>query len=282
MCKERVSIWQRCGLLSASGALFLALPSALNAQEIDPDPQFWAEAGAYFPSTNTVIELSLPDSDTGTEISLEDDLGFDSGVDSFDLTVGAKIDDDFFVEASFFDLDRITTATLDRSITVEDATYDVGASVGSEFSSEIYRLTIGYRLYADPTWDVSVALGAHLTDFTFGIAGEASVNGQSTSAVRRGQDFLAPLPTLVAQAKVRPVQWLELRGRADYLELSIDQYDGQLVNLEASATAAVTGNIALGVAYRYTDYRLDVDDDSYDASVDYEFFGPRIFLRVFL
>lgn len=268
--------------MAAIAGLTLPLGAPLSAQEIDPDPRFWAEAGVYFPNTETTVTLSLPDSDTGTEISLEDDLGFDTGVDSFDLTIGAKIDDDFFIEASFFDLDRTTSFTLDRTITVEDAVFDVGAAIGSEFSSQIYRVTIGYKIVSNPEWDLSVALGAHLTDFTFGIAGAASVNGAGVSGVERGQDFLAPLPTIVGQAKFRPIKWLELRGRADYLDLTIDQYNGRLVNLEASATAAVTNNIAVGAAYRYTNYRLDIDATRFDGRIEYEFDGPRVFLRVSL
>lgn len=280
--RSRAKMPLRGSCFAAIGALTFSVAAPLGAQEIDPDPRFWAEGGVYFPDTETTVALSLPDSNNGTEISLEDDLGFDSGVDSFDLTVGAKLDDDFFIEASFFDLDRTTTFTLDRTITVEDAVFDVGAAVGSEFSSQIYRVTIGYKLISDPKWDLSVALGAHLTDFTFGIAGAASVNGAGVSGVERGQDFLAPLPTIVGQAKVRPIRWLELRGRADYLDLTIDQYNGRLINLEASATAAITNNIAVGAAYRYTDYRLDIDATRFDGRVEYEFDGPRVFLRVSL
>lgn len=280
--RGRARIPLRGYCFAALGGLTLSIAAPLGAQEIDPDPRFWAEGGVYFPDTNTTVALSLPDSDNGTEISLEEDLGFDTGVDSFDLTLGAKIDDDFFVEASFFDLDRTTTATLDRTITVEDAVFDVGAAVGSVFSSQIYRVTIGYKIVADPKWDLSVALGAHLTDFTFGIAGAASVNEAGVSGVERGQDFLAPLPTLVGQAKLRPIKWLELRGRADYLDLTIDRYNGRLINLEASATAAITNNVAVGAAYRYTDYRLDIDATRFDGRIEYEFDGPRVFLRVSL
>ena len=58
----------------------------------------------------------------------------------------------------------------------------------------------------------------HLTRFDFGVIGEASANGQTANGEQRGQDLLAPLPTLTGQIKYRPISWLELRGRADYLD----------------------------------------------------------------
>ena len=270
----------RCFLAASTILISLALPSAAQAETIDWDPRFWAEAGAYLPDANTQIQLSLPDSDNGTVLSLEDDLGFETGVESFDLTLGAKLDDDFFIEGSIFALDRKTSLTLSEAIEVEDVVYDVGARIDADFSSEIFRITLGYRIIANPKFDASIALGVHLTSFDFGIIGEASANGQTATGEQRGQDLLAPLPTLTGQVKYRPIEWLELRGRADYLDLTIDQYDGKLINLEASATGAITRNIALGAAYRFTDYKVGIDAESYDGNIEYKFDGPRLFVRV--
>ena len=253
--------------------------SAAQAEDIHHDPRFWVEAGVYLPNADTQIQLSLPDSDNGTSFSLEDDLGFDTSVESFDLTIGAKLDDNFFIEASIFALDRSSFLTLAKVIEVEDVVYDVGVQIDSDFSSDIFRLTVGYRIIANAKADVSIAVGAHLTTFDFGIVGEASANGQTAITQQRGHDLLAPLPTIVGQARYRPFAWLEFRGRADYLDLSVDRYNGKLVNLEASATAAIARNVALGLAYRFTDYEVGIDAISYEGSIEYKFEGPRIFMR---
>ena len=55
----------------------------------------------------------------------------------------------------------------------------MGARIDADFSSEIFRITSGYRIIANPKFDASVALGVHLTSFDFGIIGEASANGQT-------------------------------------------------------------------------------------------------------
>jgi len=90
---------------------------------------------------------------------------------------------------------------------------------------------------------------------------------------------LAPLPTIGAFATAKVHPRIELNGRLDWLSLSIDDYDGRLLNAQVSASYAISGNLALGVAYRYVDYRLGVDKDGWDGRVRYKLFGPAILLQ---
>ncbi|MCR9179009.1 MAG: hypothetical protein NXH71_02090 [Erythrobacteraceae bacterium] len=267
---------------AAAGVFAATSAGMVHAQAIDPDPRFWLEAGVYTPKAETELSLSLPDAANGTRISLEDDLGFTTDATSFDVTLGAKLDDDFFLETSLFDIARTSTAELAGPITVEDATYDVGASVDSRFASDILRVSVGYRIAAKQEWDLAVLIGAHVTQFDFAIDGEARVNGQTATTLRRERDVLAPLPTIGVQAQYRPARWLQLRARADYFELDIGKYDGRLTNLEVSTTTAVTRNLALGAAWRSTEYRLGVDDENYAAQVQYLLDGVRLFARLTL
>jgi len=256
------------------------LPSAALAQEIDTDPKFWLEAGIYLPEAETEIGLFEPDRSRGTLVTLEDELGFKNDTTSVDLTLGAKLDDEFFTEASFFGVRRDTSVTLDETIEVEDVTYPIGASVDSKFETDIYRLSVGYRFIANDKWELSALLGAHVTDFAFRVVGEATVGGQQSTDVESGRKVLAPLPVVGLQAKFRPIKWLELRARGDVFDIEVGAYDGRLVNLEASATAAITRNIAAGVAFRSTDYRVRVNQDSYAANLDYRLEGLRLFVRL--
>lgn len=264
--------------------LSLALPATARAQEIDPDPRFWLEAGVYLPDADTEIGVFEPDRSRGTTITLEDELGFETDASSIDVTLGAKLDDDFFAEGSFFAIRRDSSAILDERIEVEDVIYDVGAAVDSEFETDVYRFSIGYRILARESFELSALLGAHVTDFSFLVEGEGSVaegsGGTEAGAIRSGRTVLAPLPVVGLQGKFRPLKWLELRARGDVFDIEIDAYDGRLVNLEASATAAITRNIAAGVAYRSTDYRVRVDEDTFAADLDYLLDGVRVFVKL--
>lgn len=270
-------------VVGAALAILAALfPPALAAQEIDPDPRFWLEAGVYLPEAETEIGLFEPDRSRGTLISLEDQLGFETSASSIDVTLGAKIDERFFAEASVFALRRSTAATLDEAIEIEDVIYPLGAQVDSDFETDVFRLSLGYRFVRKDNWEMAAMVGAHLTDFAFRVVGEATVGPDRRREVESGRTVLAPLPVVGLQAKYRPAKWLELRARGDIFDIEIGNYDGRLVNLEASATAAITANLAAGVALRSTDYRVRVNASRYAANLDYSFDGLRLFLRLSL
>jgi hypothetical protein len=274
----------RAARLFAAAGLALGAPAGLCAQEIDPDPRFWLEAGVYIPEAETEIGIFEADRTRGTLITLEDELGFDSDASSVDLTIGGKIDDDFFFEGSIFAIRRDTSVVLDEPIEVEGVIYDVGAAVDSEFDTDIYRLSFGYRFIANEKFELAAMLGAHVTDFGFVVEGEGTVATDTTGIedavqVSSGRTVLAPLPVVGLQGKFRPIKWLELRARGDVFDIEVGPYDGRLVNLEASATGAITRNIAAGVAYRSTDYRVRIDEDNYAADLDYLLDGFRFFVR---
>jgi len=259
-----------------------AFPAAAHAQEIDPDPRFWLEAGVYLPAADTEIGLFEPDRSRGTLITLEDELGFETDASSLDLTLGAKIDDDVFTEASFFAIRRGTSVVLDETIEIEDVTYPVGASIDSDFETDVYRLSIGYRFLASEAFDLAALIGAHVTDFGFTVVGDAAIGQNTRTEVESGRTVLAPLPVVGLQAKLRPLKWLELRARGDVFEIEIGAYDGRLVNLEASATAAITRHVAAGLAFRSTDYRIRVNEKDFAANLDYNLDGLRLFVRLTL
>jgi hypothetical protein len=261
-------------------ALTAVWPAAASAQEINPDPQFWLEAGVYLPEAETEIGLFEPDRSRGTLVTLEDELGFETDASSIDVTLGARLDDEFFTEASFFAIRRNTSVVLDESLEVEDVTYPVGASIQSDFTTDIYRLSFGYRFIAGDSFELAALLGAHVTDFGFTVVGNATIGNTAGTEVKSGRTVLAPLPVVGLQAKYRPAKWLELRARGDVFDIEIGAYDGRLVNFDASATAAITKHLGLGLAYRSTDYRVRVNDDDFAANLDYNLGGVRLFARL--
>ena len=98
-------------------------------------------------------------------------------------------------------------------------------------------------------------------------------------SVTRRRAALAPLPTLGLYGSIRVAPQVTLSGRADYLSLSVDNYDGRLFNAQAAATYRILENVGVGVAYRYVDYRVDVEKDDWDGRVKYKFRGPALFLQ---
>ena len=159
-------------------------------------------------------------------------------------------------------------------------TYPVNGSITAGFDTKVYRFSIGYVFLGNETSELGAAIGLHATELDFSIAGSGTVGGSPLSNQVRRKDVLAPIPTLGLFGSFEAAPNVIIGGRADYLALGIDDYDGSVLNLQASAQYRIMDNVGIGVAYRYVDYDLDVEKDTYVASFDYNFWGPSFFIEI--
>jgi hypothetical protein len=264
------------GAASIVGVAALAMPA--HAQAIDDD--FWIQASGFLASVDTDVSSSLSiNPGNGTSIDLEDDLGLDDGEILPSVYAGAKLGGGFVITGEYYSLSRDSTATISRTITVDNVTYPVNGSITAGFGTDIYRLTIGYSFIRNESVEVGGAIGLHATQLEFSISGQGSSGGAPVSAQTRRKDFLAPMPTVGLYGTFAVAPRVFINARADYLSLGIDDYDGSVLNAQASVSYRFTDTFGVGVGYRYVDYDLDVERDTYTASFDYNFSGPSIFIE---
>lgn len=273
----RRSASRRLQPLLALALLSLGQPAFGQA----PGDRFWVQASAYMPKIDSSVRVeSVNRPDIATEIDLEGDLGLDDEETLPAFLAGARLGRNVSIIGEYFAIGRDATRTLERSITFEGVTYPLAASVTSGFDTDVYRLVIGYSFVRNDQVEVGAAIGLHATDFKVSIEGVGSAGGATAQVERRSQDFLAPLPTLGLFASFEVMPGLTIGGRADYLSLSIDDYDGRLLNAQATLSYRVMRNVGIGVAYRHVDYRVDVEKERYQGRFEYEFSGPAIFVEL--
>jgi hypothetical protein len=261
---------------SILGAAVMAVPA--SAQTVQDD--FWISGSGFLANVDTKVRSTLASNPNGgTEIDLEDDLGLDDSELLPAIYAGAKLGGGFVITGEYYSLSRDTTANISRTITVDDVTYPVNASLTAGFATDIYRLTVGYSFIRNETTEIGAAIGLHATDLEFSISGQGSTGGAPVTVTTRRKDFLAPIPTVGLYGTFEVMPSVTINARADYLSLGIDDYDGAILNAQASVSYRFSRNFGIGVGYRYVDYDLDVEKDNYVASFDYKFWGPSIFLE---
>lgn len=145
--------------------------------------------------------------------------------------------------------------------------------------SDVYRVSLGYAFIQNDRAELGAALGLHATSFETRLSGSAQIGGGALHAEDRRTEFTAPLPTIGVFGTYEITPRIILTGRADYLSLTIDDYDGSIVNAQAAVAYKVNDMIEVGAAWRYVDYELDVAKDNYTAGVEYDFSGPSLFVR---
>jgi hypothetical protein len=244
------------------------------------EDDFWIQIAGFWASVDTDVRVAAQINPTGgTEIDLEDDLGLDDSALLPAVFAGARLGSGFSVTAEYYSLGRDSTATLARSITVDNVVYPVNGSVTAGFDTDIYRFTIGYAFVRNDTMEIGGAIGVHATNIDLTLSGQGSVGGAPASTQVRRQDFLAPMPTLGLFGNFQLMPGLTLGARIDYLTLSIGDYDGELINAQASISYRVTRNVGIGAGYRFVSYDVGVDKTDALGEFDYNFSGPSIFLE---
>jgi len=259
----------------------LAMTPEAAAQHVGDNS--WIVAGAYFPDIDTEVSIARPgEEEFATLVDFESDLALSDRDVLPSLSAGTRLDRKWRIEGEFFTLKRKGEKTLERDITFDGVTYPVSASAQSEFSSDIYRLTVGYSFIRRPNFELGASLGVHATNFTVSIRGEGQVGNAAASTEVRRREVLAPLPTVGVYAMYQILPNVGLGARADYFTLKIGDYDGKLLNVRAEASYALSDNFRIGAMYRHVKYRVDIEKRAYTGRISYEFNGPAVFLELAL
>jgi hypothetical protein len=270
----------RWNIFPVSIALSLSfVTSPAIAADEDEAETFYGRIGYLYTATDTKIRLDDPNNaNRGTELDFERDLKFSKGSSIFEADLGINFSDNFAFEMQYFDLDRRTSATLARTITVEDRVFDVNARVDANFGSTVYHGRAVWRVGDWDNGELALMLGLHATRFRVGIEGQARVGtnpGQFTTIVRKK---LAPLPTLGARAKLEVAPYIYLFGQGEIFSLKIDNVKGTLVDVEGGLVWEFSDNVGIGVSLRHLDYGLKVERENLLGSIDYRLSGPSVFL----
>lgn len=274
--------WGRRHLLRLTvclGGYAVAMGWQTGAQAQTLADDYWINAQAFYPRVDTSVRATANTSEAiGTDIDLESDLDMDRKEVLPAVSAGARFGR-VVVGADFFRLKRSGEVGLSRDIEFDGTLYPVSAQVKSGFSSDIYRLTVGYAFISKPDVEIGAALGLHATNFTVSLSGEASSGEGSLEATARRKEVFAPLPTVGLFATWQLAPRTEASGRIDYLSLKIGDYDGKLVNIQAGVNYRIVDHASLGLAYRYVDYRLGIEKDAWSGRVRYKLRGPALIVQ---
>jgi long-subunit fatty acid transport protein len=262
----------------AAGAALAALASSAHAQTVQD--RYWLQAQAFWPDIDTSVAVSSKNGAIGTKIDLESDLKLRDRKSLPAFYAGARFGDRWSIIGEYYALDRSASASAGRDLTFDDVTFPAGVSIASEFNTDVYRVAVGYAFVHNDKADLGVALGLHVTQFEVGLEGQGYIGNAAVQTQARKRDALAPLPTVGLYGAYQVTPKLTVGGRVDYLSLKVSDYDGRLINAQATASYRLFQNVGVGVMYRYVDYNLDIEKERWNGEIAYQFKGPAVFLEV--
>jgi hypothetical protein len=241
------------------------------------DERFIAQAGTFLLSTRTRIGVDGAAGQVGTRIDLERDLGLRTG-DRFRLDLNWRISGRHHVRASYFDYGMEASRSIARDLVIRDTIFPVSATVSAGFGTEILELAYEYSLVRRNDWELLGTIGAHVLQFDFEASGQAAVGGQSRSQRTESVSTQAPLPVLGLRYHWRftPEWYLEAQGQ--YFQASIDEYDGNIVDLRTSLNWMFSRHFGVGAGYSYFRTEVDASLPLFKGSVNWRYSGAQLYV----
>jgi hypothetical protein len=253
----------------------VATPVALPAAAADPldERGVAVRLGGFYSSADTRLRIDGSGGRPGTEISLDDDLGFakEKALPAFDLVW--RISPRHRLELGYVRLARDAQKSLSGQIDFGDTTFPVSANVSSTFDSDVWKLTYGWSFWREDSSELALLLGVHTTKFEVALS-----SSTASRTLYEATDRTVPLPTIGLQGTwALDPQW-RFTGAVQAFSLKYGDYDGSLVNASLAGEYRFDRNWLIGAGYTTYGHNLDVSGGKAKGSFDYNFSGPVIYV----
>jgi opacity protein-like surface antigen len=265
----------RAGVLIAGLCLLAAArPGAAQESIGSPfDDHVRLTAGLLSATADTELRLDADDGTLGTPVSGEDDLGFAKRSESADVEAEVRIRERHLVRFNYFRLDRQATTTLTRQIQFGNDTFQPGDEVETALDLHEFTATYAYRFVRTQRFEFYGSFGIHLTE----LAAEGRVRARN---LHEEQHEVAPLPTLGLGAEVAFTDRIFMSAYVDYLQATVNDFDGEVLDARISALWRFNRNLSAGLGYYLVERRVDSQDPNDSGHFKLTNGGAELFLRM--
>ena len=268
-------------------AFALSVSSPLLAQSYEQvkgmNERFRMDFGGFFQDFATTFRLD-PANGSGTEISFEDDLGYDTRKTTFRTDGYWRFGPRGRVAFAYTTFRRSSSHTLNRDFVIGDTTYHAGASLDSSSKVDVGELYYEYSLINTGEAEVGVMLGASTFFTKFEFEGSGTISGgggsQSGSFQRESSDTIIPVPAIGADFRYTLLPRFFVEGRVRWMKATISDYTGSMLDWRAGLDYYFTSNFGIGAAWASTDIDVTRQRDRGDLSFEYKYNGPIGYLSI--
>ncbi|NRB40524.1 MAG: hypothetical protein HRU20_18985 [Pseudomonadales bacterium] len=247
-------------------------------------------AGGYSKMNFTSnISINSQDDSLNKEISLEDDLGFDSKLQFGWIGVNWRFADVHRFSVIYMPMRRTSSfiTDKDRTFTVEgvERTIKAGSSIESDFSPDILDIDYIYSFYSRPNLELSASFGLYwvLHSISIEATGQIDVDGDAGTAFEKEystkQSMNAPLPLFGFHVDYGFYPDWKLKGSFRYIAAQIGTIDSSILN----ATLAVEYDFMeeMAVGFGATTFDLSVENDGVvlNNALKWNYSGALMYLK---
>jgi hypothetical protein len=181
-----------------------------------------------------------------------------------------------------FTANRDNTRSFDQDITWGDAVFEANGEIKSEFKFSVLELAYEYEFLQRDNYELGASFGVHYTTLEASLSGRATLDNGETyedSYSNEGSVDL-PLPVFGVSGLWRLPQNFWIQGSAQYFALAIDEYDGSVQDYRVLLNWQPSKWLGLGLGYDLFKVEVDVEKDSFNGSLEWQYDGPMLFYSI--
>ncbi len=261
----------------------LLLSGAASAQDVHPamESRWWANAGTYLAKRDFDASASVSVFEITQDFDFEGSLGLDDDSSLFMGELGWQFGKNWGMALQYFRSSRRATRTLEETFEWQDNIYTAGVVLGAATRMEVTRVFFARRFRDDGPHSVRLGAGLHWLEIGAEVAGEATLNDQSTEFRRSIATASVPVPNIGAWYRYSPNdRWL-LSARLDWLSASIDNYSGDIWNASGGINFRLWDHVGIGASYQYFELAGSVTEDNWRGAIKTAYTGPNIYISGF-
>jgi len=277
----------RVGLAALAVGTVVASPAIAQGNMIPFGKEtFQIDLGYYRPKFETSFSQSFPGSPIppGT-ISGESDLNLEDSLGVARLNGHWRFADRHRLFFGYYNLNRDTTATLNRNIGpisipalgVND-TILAGSNVRTETNWDVYILGYGYSFYKTETAEITGKIGFNVANISAKLGGTLNLAGGGVaSAAGNSSDVTAPLPVIgISGEWAFAPQW-KLIGSIGGFKAKVSDVDATIVDGTIAVDYRIFRNFGVGVGYSWLKLKGDVSKSDWNGSLNWKTDGFQLY-----
>ena len=266
--------------------LLVSGTSPLHAQEqADVHPnltsKFFLDLGIFFP-------------DRETRVGVNGTIGGDNPIYEFDRVTGIEKDDETFaldfgwrfgkkwsLQTQYFKSTGTIGGVLTEDLLWRNVVFPAGSNVVVGQDISVIRVFFGYQFDTSPRHEFGLGLGLHQIKFGAFIQGEILVAGNPNAVRTESVGHEQPLPNIGIWYKYSLSPDWVFRSRFDWLDASIDEYDGSLINASLGINYALSERFGIGLNYNIVELDAAINKPIWQGSFLTRLDGAFIYVSAY-
>ncbi len=272
--------------LGAAGPLFAGEPARLQAgperellkppkkEVASPITDRFALRGLFYSSDiNTVVRYDNNAGVPGTLIDGENLLGLPGRLRKPGLDLMFRMGPRQRIHADYYQLTRSGDQVINQQIRFGEDVYQANDRVVSTMELRKMGIAWTWSAWRTERLELGIGLALHLMQ----MEGELQVPARFE---RERLDAAGPFPSLAFDGTWRMTRRFSLNVSGNWLGGTIEEVKGRYESTHADVQFRVRPNLALGVGYSQTQFRVDSTTTDFAGFLNLKYKGPEAFLRV--